>query len=365
MRKNTASQVIGAQMVSATDGSAFTGSVTVAVTGDGGTQATGSVGSGACTHEGGGYHTYAPAQAETNYNLVAFTFSGTGAVPVTVQVYTESVDRHDTVRLGLTALPNAAADAAGGLPISDAGGQSIDVAITQIGAIHGKLPGKDYIAGTDNVDGNIEMSAAIGNFGGSVASVVGAVGSVTDGVTVSTNNDKTGYGLSSTAVQAIWDALTSALTTTGSIGKKLADWVVGTTQTGDAFARLGAPAGASVSADIAAAKAVVDATKSVTDKLDTALEDDGASGWQLTTLALENGAGGGGGSDWTADEKTAIRSILGIPGSGTTPADPSTGILDTIRDQTTSAVLEAAARAGVMGTWTDETGASFVLIITG
>lgn len=36
--------------------------------------------------------------------------------------------------------------------------------------------------------------------------------------------------------------------------------------------------------------------------------------------------------DWTADERTAIRAILGVPGSGTTPADPTTGILDTIRD---------------------------------
>lgn len=88
MKKNVASQKVGAQLVSATDGSAFTGSVTVAVTGDAGTQATGSVGSGACTHEGNGYHTYAPAQAETNYDLVAFTFTGTGAVPVTVQIYT-------------------------------------------------------------------------------------------------------------------------------------------------------------------------------------------------------------------------------------------------------------------------------------
>lgn len=51
MRKNVASQIVGAQLVSATDGSAFTGSVTVAVTGDGGTQATGSVGSGACAHD--------------------------------------------------------------------------------------------------------------------------------------------------------------------------------------------------------------------------------------------------------------------------------------------------------------------------
>lgn len=88
MLKNVSGQIIGAQMVSATDGSAFTGSVTVHVTGDGGTQATGSVGSGACTHEGNGFHTYAPAQAETNYNHVAFTFTGTGAIPVTVQIYT-------------------------------------------------------------------------------------------------------------------------------------------------------------------------------------------------------------------------------------------------------------------------------------
>lgn len=44
-----------------------------------------------------------------------------------------------------------------------------------------------------------------------------------DGVTVATNNDKTGYALSSAGVQAIWDALTSALTTVNSIGKRLVD----------------------------------------------------------------------------------------------------------------------------------------------
>ena len=88
MKKNVAGQKIGCQMISASDGSAFTGSVTVAVTIDAGTQATGSVGSGACAHEGNGYHTYAPAQAETNGDLVAFTFTGTGAIPATVQVYT-------------------------------------------------------------------------------------------------------------------------------------------------------------------------------------------------------------------------------------------------------------------------------------
>lgn len=36
-------------------------------------------------------------------------------------------------------------------------------------------------------------------------------------------NDKTGFSLSSAGIQAIWDALTSALTTAGSIGKKIVD----------------------------------------------------------------------------------------------------------------------------------------------
>lgn len=104
MKKNVASQSIGAQMASATDGSAFTGTVTVYVTGDAGTQAIGSVGSGICTHEGNGFHTYAPAQAETNYDQVAFTFIGTGAIPSTIQMFTQfpqTVD-NDVLAAGAT-----------------------------------------------------------------------------------------------------------------------------------------------------------------------------------------------------------------------------------------------------------------------
>lgn len=41
--------------------------------------------------------------------------------------------------------------------------------------------------------------------------------------TITGNSDKTGYSLSSAGVQAIWDALTTALTTAGSIGKRIAD----------------------------------------------------------------------------------------------------------------------------------------------
>jgi hypothetical protein len=100
-----------------------------------------------------------------------------------------------------------------------------------------------------NSSNQVEASSVQGNVTGSVASVTGAVGSVTGnvsgnvtgsvgsvtaGVTVTTNNDKTGYtastvsdktgySLSAGGVQAIWDALVSALTTAGSIGKRIAD----------------------------------------------------------------------------------------------------------------------------------------------
>jgi hypothetical protein len=92
MLKNVSGQKIGAQLVSATDGSAVTsGTTTVYVTIDAGTQAQGTVGSGAATHEGNGYWTYAPSQAESNGDLLAFTFVNTSAVPATVQTTTRRV----------------------------------------------------------------------------------------------------------------------------------------------------------------------------------------------------------------------------------------------------------------------------------
>ena len=59
---------------------------------------------------------------------------------------------------------------------------------------------------------------------------------------------------------------------------------------------------------------------------------DGAD-WQYTANALElaPAGGGGGGTDWTSSERTAIRSILGFNSSGSV-VDPTVGILDEIRD---------------------------------
>jgi hypothetical protein len=66
------------------------------------------------------------------------------------------------------------------------------------------------------------------------------------------------------------------------------------------------------------------------------IESDGAGGWQYTADALDQApaGGGGGGTDWTANERTAFRTILGFNSAGDI-LDPSSGILDEIRDSIT------------------------------
>ena len=79
------------------------------------------------------------------------------------------------------------------------------------------------------------------------------------------------------------------------------------------------------------------AATQVLSRLDSMIESNGSGQFRFDTIAVSmvtGGGGGGGGTDWTADERTAIRTILGVPTSGTTPTDPSSGILDTIRDKT-------------------------------
>jgi hypothetical protein len=97
----------------------------------------------------------------------------------------------------------------------------------------------------------------------------------------------TGVVLSAAGVQAIWDALSSALTTVGSIGKRLVDDL-----TGDIYARLGSPAGASVSADIAAVKTDTAAVKVQTDKLTFTVSnqvDSNVLDWKSSTAPAMTG----------------------------------------------------------------------------
>lgn len=200
MRRNTSGQVIGAQMVSASDGSAFTGSVTCYVTGDGGTQAVGSVGSGAAAHEGNGFHTYAPAQAETDYAHVAFTFVGTGAVPVTVQVYPSHPQTGDAfARLGAPAGASIAADIA-----------TVDTVVDAI------------LVDTGTSGVLISSGTGAGQL------------SLSSGEVTPTAASKTGYRLSATGVDDIWDEGLSGHVAAGSAGAALYIIRSGTAQAGGA-----------------------------------------------------------------------------------------------------------------------------------
>lgn len=157
-----------------------------------------------------------------------FAVSNARALRISVTGATNLLDAHwriglvqfdpfDSVRMGMTALPNAAAEAAGGLYTRGTGAGQINQANNgQIDVNTLRQNGTTLTA--RDIGASVLLSSGTGT--GQVSLSSGAV-------TVGTNNDKTGYGLSAAAVQAIWDALTSALTTAGSIGKKLADWILG------------------------------------------------------------------------------------------------------------------------------------------
>jgi len=97
--------------------------------------------------------------------VVVHLKGATNMAPLPIEIQLVNYDPNDSVRMGMTALPNAAADGVGGLPISDAGGLDMDT-------LMGRL---DAAISTRQPSGN---------------------------VTVGTNNDKTGYGLADDAITA-------------------------------------------------------------------------------------------------------------------------------------------------------------------
>jgi len=116
-----------------------------------------------------------------------------------------------------------------------------------------------------NVDGSV-----LGNVGGSVGSVTGNVGGNVVGSvgSLTTNNDKTGYTLSDTGRGEMRVELGLATANLDTQLSTIAGYI--DTEVGAIYSRLGAPAGASMSADIAAVKSDSGAIKTKTDYLPSA-----------------------------------------------------------------------------------------------
>lgn len=113
---------------------------------------------GGIEHIGDGYYRLDLPNAAflTGANHVDVGGTVTGMIVIGGRVRLVNYDPEDTVRLGLTALPNAAADAAGGLPISDAGGLDLDTMGTNVSKIL-----KSAFAGAELAIGTASQSAPI------------------------------------------------------------------------------------------------------------------------------------------------------------------------------------------------------------
>lgn len=133
----------------------------------------------------------------------------TGMIVIGGRVKLTNVDMNDGVRAGMTALPNAAADAAGGLTISDAGGLDLDGLNTNVNDIE-----------TDTAD----MQPKLGTYSdlGSGATLSGNLEDMRDDGTAA-------FSRTTDSLQALRDRGDAAWTT-GSAGSGLTAIATGTAQ---------------------------------------------------------------------------------------------------------------------------------------
>ncbi len=182
------------------------------------------------TDLGSGWYNLALTTSHTSaIGDFALHITSTGADPTDLVMQIVAYDTTDAVRLGLTALPNAAAEASGGLYTRGNGaGQITQDANGRIDTNTKAWAGTATTLTSSLPDVNTKTIAsgiiAAATF---AANALDAVWSTTvrtiTGGTITTVSDKTGYALSTAGAQAIWDALTSASTTIGSMGKWLLD----------------------------------------------------------------------------------------------------------------------------------------------
>ena len=169
MLKNVAGQNITALLLDTAGAAVTTGTTTVYVTGDAGTQAS----MGTATHEGNGVWSIDVTQAESNYDDIGFTWVNAGAVTVHQHVFTDkSYDRIGATGSGLTSLATAAAlatvdtvvdgiqtdlsNGTDGLGAIKADTAAILVDTAEIGAAGAGLTALSTQASVDTIDANVD-----------------------------------------------------------------------------------------------------------------------------------------------------------------------------------------------------------------
>lgn len=325
-------------------------------------------------------------------NSVDFGGSATDVVIIGGRVRLIGINLEDAVRGGLTALPNANAEAAGGLYTrgsgagqiaQDANGRvNVNVAAIEtadpsdtirdavvddatridasaLNTLSSHDPGEAIMGATDLGTGSgltsLASASALTSLSGiftgitSLAQWLGLIaGKQTGNSTARTELRATGAGSGSydettDSLEAVRDhqqtAAAAALTS------------YDPPTNAEMEARTLAAASYATASALATVDSVVDAIKVTTDKLDTTLESDGGSGYQYTETALENGPAGEGGGGATAEEiadavwdealsehttEGSAGYILGNVATGTPPS--ADAIADEVQTRTIAAV---------------------------
>lgn len=203
LRKNVASQFIYFTLVNATNGAALTGATVTARTALG--NAAQAAATGTTSELGNGHYRFNLSQADTNADFVGYLFTASNAIPVSFSFITTGGNFADAVRFGLTALPNAAAEAAGGLYTRGTGA----------GQVNQNANG--------GIDVNVTHAAGTAWASGAITAASIAADAITD--TKIATGALTFAKFATGAIKTmVWDNVqTTDLTTAGSAGKLLVD----------------------------------------------------------------------------------------------------------------------------------------------
>ncbi|MER8615974.1 hypothetical protein NKG99_03835 [Mesorhizobium sp. M1409] len=270
-------------------------------------------------------------------DVVIVIKGATGMVQASCDVQLVAIDPQDAVRSGLTALPNAAAEAAGGLYTRGTGAGQINQDANGRVDVNGKawaggaVPAPN-VTGVPIVDdkyllGTIYSTPATAgiqdinviNWKGSAAAAMtgDAYARLGAPAGASVSADVAAVKVDTSAIKVQTDKVT--FTVANQVDVNVLDWKSATApaMTGDAFARLGAPAGASVSADVAAVKGVLPAAL-VSGRIDASVGAMAAAVLTATAIAADAITDAKVASDVTIASVTgAVGSVTGAVGSVT------------------------------------------------
>lgn len=296
-----------------------------------------------------GIYEFDPPNAAFAANAKTVTFylkGATNLAPVVLEVALKAVNTQDSIRAGMTALPGVNAEGAGGLYTRGSGAGQINQQTNgQIDAAVQKWLNTTVL--TPSVNGLPEVN--VQKFGNTTVTGRDIGASV-----LLSNGSGTGQLLfASGVVQADTRQVLGTAVTEGGAGRlaaaftKLFDIAVpvltaaSVNQTGDNYPRLGAPAGASVSADIAAVKTETGTINTNVTAVNTAV------GAVNTNVSGTNTA--------VAGANTAIGGVnTNVSGTNTVVGAVNTTV-NTINTNVDAAVSSRAAAATALSTvqWTN------------